>query len=132
MSTKATMTRQHFQLIAEVLREAIAHRTHNGGPVGSNAKERAHYLAQVEAIKDLASDFAARLASTNNGFRRDQFLAATDPETEYKPKRVSSNQHRSSARSFDRSAYSNDEVMARMDRAYARETLDLGAEGSEE
>lgn len=142
MSTKATMTRQHFQLIAEVLREALAQRLHNGEPVGSTPKERARYAAQVDAIKDVASDFALRLARTNDGFRREQFLAATDPSTEYKPKRVSSNQHRARTASrpvhfgqapgYEREPYSSEETTARLTAAYAGEVLDFGAEGSEE
>jgi len=122
MSTRNTMTRQHFQLIAEVIREARAFRLHNGEPVGSTAKEKARYAAQLEALHTLAGDFADRLAGTNSGFRREQFLRATDPTEEYKPKRTGRNQH------AGLTAYTDTEISDRMTSAYRGETLDLGSE----
>lgn len=88
--SRPTMTRPQFELIAEVIRECRAFRLRDYGhglePVGSTAKERARYGAQLEALQDVAKDFADRLATTHVSFDRERFLAACDPSTEYRPK----------------------------------------------
>lgn len=83
MSEKPSMTRQGYELIAGVIRDARAHRLHNGAPVGSTAKEKARYAAQVEALEALASDFASELCRTNSRFDRERFLRACDPAEQY-------------------------------------------------
>lgn len=76
---KNTMTRQHFQLIAETIRE-------------ERSAQEGYHTHQAILIR-LAKSFASKLAGTNSGFRRDQFLAACDPATEYRPRKRGSNQH---------------------------------------
>jgi hypothetical protein len=53
------MTRKHFKLIADVLREA-----------------HSHPLCQGETIDRLAEEFADALKHTNPNFKKDKFLRA--------------------------------------------------------
>lgn len=92
--SRSTMTRQHFQLIAEIIREA---RERTGANQYDTRTAAARAAGAAEALEELAKDFADRLASTNAGFRSEQFLAACDPATEYKPRKRGSNQHSSRA-----------------------------------
>jgi hypothetical protein len=75
------MTHTHFQTIAEVVRNERVKvaRQWPGSPQTRSAVET--------VLEDLAAAFADRLASTNEGFKRDTFLSACNPAAEYKPKR---------------------------------------------
>lgn len=89
--SRNTMTRMHFQLIAETIRasrEAIQDAIADG-----RVASKKEAIASLRVLEDLAGDFANKLADTNSGFRREQFLAACDPAEEYKPRRVGRNQH---------------------------------------
>ncbi len=63
----ATMTRQHFQLIADVLRKTQEDNTPSG--------------MTNELCSQIASTFANELAKTNPGFKRDRFLKACGVES---------------------------------------------------
>lgn len=84
MSDKPSMTRQGYELIAGVIRDARAFRSRDGVlPVGSTAKERARYAVQLETLEALAQDFATELRRTNGRFDRERFLRACDPAEQY-------------------------------------------------
>ena len=66
------MTRKHFQLIADVLRDVLIHHMENT-KLGSVAD-----IAYVVALSDVAEAMADALATTNPNFKRQRFLNATE------------------------------------------------------
>ncbi len=128
--SRNTMTRQHFQLIAETIREERA--SWKRIALRSAANRSAFSKGQVEAVEQalaaITIKFADRLAGTNSGFRRDQFIAATDPATEYRPKPPMGSAR---SRRAKLAPYSAEETDARMTAAYRGEALNLGTEGEE-
>lgn len=77
------LTRQAFELIAHVIREA---RTPRGLPSYAAPLTRTQKTvvqAWSACLESLAKDFANELASTNGRFDKDKFLAACEPEGDY-------------------------------------------------
>lgn len=66
-TTGAAMTRQHFQLIADVLATSYGRQAGNTGKLAD---------AHREEVRDIAYRFASALRSTNERFDVDRFITA--------------------------------------------------------
>jgi len=74
------MTRQHYELIAHVLKSARASEGRNQYASRTNKVKSA---ARLAALESLTRDFSSELASTNGRFDRERFERACDPAGEY-------------------------------------------------
>jgi hypothetical protein len=80
MSTKPTMTRAQYEMIATVIRNARS-RAANDPHATPRQKQGA-----VRALARMAEDFATELRTTNERFDRERFIAACDPDGGYRNK----------------------------------------------
>lgn len=81
MATRPSMTRQHFALIAEVVKDF---QPPSGAAAGYNTIHPSGKPAMEQATQDIrramARDFARALKGTNSGFQEDKFLHACGVE----------------------------------------------------
>jgi hypothetical protein len=83
MSDKPSMTRQGYELIAGVIRDARSTRGLTLLAAPLTRQQKVVQQAWANALESLAKDFAAELSRTNSRFDRERFLRACDPAEQY-------------------------------------------------